>query len=258
MRTTIMCAICAILAFFTLLPGVTEGAGATGAPDLISFLEEARDGFKGVRDYTAMFHKQQRVRGDLHDEELMAVKFRKPFQVYMKWVGAEDHGREVLYVRGKHNNKIVARAAGMLGFFSPTVSIHPLSRIAMTGNLRPITESGMVNTIRLLLEVCEKAKRNGDLKVLYLGEGRVGDRTTYLFERVLPQVKGYPAHRSLIEIDQETKFPLSVKSYGWEGELLEKYIYKDMKINAGLGDNDFDYHNSEYGFGNVIVPIPSE
>ena len=236
--------------------------GAAGspeaAPDLMRLLRKGEENYRAVNDYTTTFHKQQRVRGYLYPEETMFVKFKKPFMVYMKWTGDVDTGREVLYVRGKHGNKILAHPGGIMNIFMPTVSLHPLSMFAMRKNLRPITESGVGNTIRLLLEVCERAAKAGDLEVVRAGEGEVGGRRTERFERLLPAGKGYPAHRTIIEIDKETKFPLLVESHGWKNELLEKYVYDDIKLNTGLTKRDFDWRNSAYGFGHIIVPLPSE
>jgi outer membrane lipoprotein-sorting protein len=227
-------------------------------PDLIPLLKEALSNYAGVTDYTTVFHKQQRVDGRLFDEEVINVKFKKPFKVYMKWVGSVEKGREVLFVKGENGDKMIVRPAGMLGYFAPTVSVHPKSARAMKGNLRPITESGMGNTVKLLLDVCEKARKKNELTVNYLGEGTIGERPTVRFERILPARKGYPAHRSIIELDKETRFPLLVESYGWAGELLERYRYERFKTNTGLDDGQFKRQCGDYGFGRVVVPLPSE
>ena len=230
--------------------------GASEKLDVIELLREAQKNCDLLQDYTVTFHKQQRVGGTLHDEEKIFVKFKKPFMVYMKWTGDVENGREALYVKGKHNDKLVAHLGGMINYFAPAFSLHPSGRLAMRRNLRPITESGVGNTTKLLLEVCEKARKNKDLEAVYQGEGNVGGRKTLKFERLLPQKEGYPAHRTLIEIDAETKIPLSVTSYGWKGELLEKYRYIDLKPDVGLTESDFDKGNREYGFGYIVVPVP--
>jgi outer membrane lipoprotein-sorting protein len=235
------------------IAAVAASAGET--PDIVEMLRGASNHYEKVSDYTATFHKQQRVGGVLYDEEKILVKFRKPFKVYMKWIGPAENGREVLYMEGKNNNKLLVQPGGAWGYFTPAFSIDPESGIAMRKNLRPVTESGIGNTIKLLLEVCLKAQRSGDLTVRYKGEGKIGDRPTHRFERLLPLGKGYPAHRSIIELDKETGFPLSITSYGWKGELLEKYLYEDLCINAGLTEKDYDRGNSEYRFGRFTVPL---
>ncbi|MDD5557517.1 MAG: DUF1571 domain-containing protein [bacterium] len=231
-------------------------AAAPGEGDLIPMLRAARAHGESLEDYTAVFHKQQRVGGTLHAEEKILFKFRKPFMVYMKWLDGAHAGREALFVRGEHGDRLLVHPGGLMNLFAPTVSLDPRGMLAMRGNLRPITEAGILNAVNLLLEVCESAARRGDLDVRDLGPGEADGRPTRRFERILPRKDGYPAHRTLIEMDAETGLPLSVESYGWEGELLEKYRWRDLRSDTGLGTRDFDRSNREYGFGYIVAPIP--
>ena len=252
------------IAVFTGVNSMAQGAGEpasnapackAGGPDLIEMLRQAQKKYETVVDYTVTFHKQQRVGGVLHEEEVALYKFRKPFSVYLKWTGAIDKGREALYVEGKHDGRALVHLGGMVNYFAPTFALHPKGTLAMRKNLRPITESGLGNTIALLVRVCEQAKRNGDLQVRYIGMGETAGRPVHRFERMLPSGKGYPAHKTLVDIDKENGYPVSVVSYGWNGELLEKYLYEDLRTNVGLTDADFDRTNRAYQFGYVTVPI---
>ncbi|MCX6354264.1 MAG: DUF1571 domain-containing protein [Candidatus Aureabacteria bacterium] len=236
-------------------PGAMGGATAA-ISDPVAMLRKALKNYQSVWNYTAIFHKQQRVRGTLFEEEEIQLKFKKPFMVYMKWIGAIDSGREVLYIQGQQEGRILVHLGGMINYFAPSFLIHPTGTLAMRKNLRPISESGIENTITLLIGVCEKAEKNGDMEMHYLGAGKIGERTTQKWERVLPQGKGYPAHRTLVDLDSEMGYPLSVISYGWNGELLEKYLYLDLRTNVGLTGKDFERGNRDYGFGYVTVPIP--
>ncbi|MCX6357741.1 MAG: DUF1571 domain-containing protein, partial [Candidatus Aureabacteria bacterium] len=206
---------------------VASGAGAThgaGDPDPLEILGAARAKYDSIQDYTATFNKQQRVGGTLYGEETILLKFKKPFMVYMKWIGSADTGREALWVKGKNTDRLLVHLGGMGNYFAPSFLLHPTGMLAMRKNLRPITESGMGSTITLILGMCEKAKKAGDLKIKYIGTGEIGGVPTWRFERLLPQKAGYSAHRMLLETDQATGFPLSVTNYGWKGELLEKYL----------------------------------
>ncbi|MEI6632937.1 MAG: DUF1571 domain-containing protein [Chlamydiota bacterium] len=243
-----------------VLGGLVWGGGRAfteqgKSADLLEMLAAARAHYVSVHDYTTTFHKQQRVGGVLQPEEKMLFKFKKPFSVYLKWTGEMHNGREALFVRGKYGNKLLVHLGGMVNYFAPTVSLHPAGWRAMGNNLRPITESGMESTVALITGVCEQAKKNGDLKVRYCGEGQVAGRPTRKFERLLPAGKGYPAHLTLFELDRETGYPLSIISYGWEGEVLEKYRYEEFRTNVGLTDKDFDRGNQGYGFGYFTVPL---
>ena len=250
MRTTMTAAL--LLLILAPLSASEEGE----APDLMRLLAAARLHYAGVTDYTAVFHKQQRVGGVLQPEEKTQFKFMKPFSVYMKWIGGSHTGREALFVRGKYHDRLLVHLGGMANYFAPTMALYPNGMLAMRNNLRPITESGMESTINLIARVCEEARRNGDLTVRYRGEGNVAGRPTHIFERLLPKGKGYTAHLSLLELDKETGYPLSVLSYGWDGELLEKYRYERFRTNVGLTERDFDRGNRAYAFGRFTAPIP--
>jgi outer membrane lipoprotein-sorting protein len=236
--------------------GASVAKGGANEPDLIELLHLAQKNYETVQDYTATFHKQQRVGGVLYGEEDILFKFKKPFMVYMKWIGDIDKGREALYAEGKHDRKLLVHLGGMINYFAPTFALHPTGALAMRRNSRPITESGLGNTITLLVQMCERAQRNGDLRVRYLGAREVGGRPVHLFERTLPRKEGYPAHRTVLALDRETGYPLSVTSYGWSGELLEKYLYEGLRTDVGLTEADFESSNSAYHFAYVTVPIP--
>lgn len=48
--------------------------------------------------------------------------------------------------------------------------------------------------------------------------------------------------------------PVRYAAYSWPSrpgggpELIEEYTYLNLKLNPGLTDQDFDYHNPEYNF----------
>ncbi len=242
----------------TLLSGL--GAGARGAaappPDFLETLSMARHRLSAVQDYTAVFYKQQRVGGVLQPEEKILFKFKRPFMVYMKWIGDAHSGREALFVKGKHGDKLLVHPGGMANYFAPTAALDPNGMLAMRNNLRPITESGMEAMINLIAEACELARQRGDLVVRYCGTSRLDGRAVHRFERFLPADKGYPARMTTFEMDSETGYPLLVSSYGWEGEVLERYRYENFRTDVGLTDKDFDRGNRAYGFGRLTARIP--
>lgn len=137
MRTTMTAAL--LLLILAPLSASEEGE----APDLMRLLAAARLHYAGVTDYTAVFHKQQRVGGVLQPEEKTQFKFMKPFSVYMKWIGGSHTGREALFVRGKYHDRLLVHLGGMANYFAPTMALYPNGMLAMRNNLRPITESGM-------------------------------------------------------------------------------------------------------------------
>jgi len=101
-----------------------------------------------VENYRAIFHKQERVEGRLMEEETVLFKFKRPFKVYMKWMKEPYRGRELLYVEGWNNNRMMVRDSGIMGMM--TVSLNPKGSLAMKGNRHPVTDSGLDHLVRLL------------------------------------------------------------------------------------------------------------
>jgi hypothetical protein len=216
--------------------------------DQSKFLQQLRQKCsETITDFTATFLKQERISGELRDQETADMKWRaKPFSVYMKYTEG-DKGREALYVEGQHDNKLLVHPGGFLG---PLIQIQlaPDAERVMKDNLRPITAAGMTNMLSAIVSQCELAKKNGDLKLEYLGKTEVGGRKVYTIKRTLPQKKIYPCKELVIFIDCDTITPLGTDAYDWDGQLLSKYRYNDLKLNPGLTDDDFDRGNKNYNF----------
>ncbi len=54
--------------------------------------------------------------------------------------------------------------------------------------------------------------------------------------------------RAVTYTDAKTKLLVKLEIYDWSNKLYEYYEFKDMKINVGLTDNDFDPNNEKYKF----------
>ena len=138
-------------------------------------LEELR---ANVRDYSCTLVKQERVGGVLNEQEYMYTEIRNrqvqndqvvvPFAVYMYFLKPEkSKGREVIYVEGRNNDKLVAHEANFLKTFG-AVWLDPNGPIAMRGNLYPITDVGVETLILKLLEKGERDRQRGEVQVEFI------------------------------------------------------------------------------------------
>src|SRR5204863_5478443 len=80
------------------------------------WLAEAKASFAGIRDYTAMVVRQERIGGQLQPEAFIDVRIRQqPFSVCLKWTSPKQlAGQEAIFITGKNNNEIRAKGAGFL------------------------------------------------------------------------------------------------------------------------------------------------
>ncbi len=212
---------------------------------------------ENVHDYTATVIKQERIGGELSPEQVCFVKIRnKPFSVYMRFLSPPDLvGREVIYVDGANGGNIVAHGTGVQALLG-AVKVAPKGPLAMLGQRYPITELGIENLTRRLIEVGHHDEQYGETYVWQNDDAKVGDRPCISLTVMHPvKHSGFIFHIARIFVDKELMVPLHYEAYDWpkaEGEppqLLERYTYANLKLNAGLTDADFDPSNPEYHFG---------
>ena len=229
-----------VLLSLFLIMALSTKAKAEEQIDPERWIREAETAHGQVGDYRAIFHKQERVEGKLTEEETVLFKFERPFKVYMKWVKSPYKGRELLYVEGWNNNRMMVRDSGITGMI--TVNLDPKGSLAMKGNRRPITDSG--------LDHLRRGIKDKELEFKKVGEEAVYRRRTQRVEILSPrnEAKDYYCYRATLNLDLEKKVPIKVQIYNWENNLVEDYAYEDLRFNVGLSDADFSPKNPEYRF----------
>jgi hypothetical protein len=227
-----------------------------------------------VKDYTCILVKRERVAGRLLPHEHIAMSLREaqvragrvvvPFSVYLRFLGPEElRGREVLYVEGRNQGKMIAKNGGPRFSYVTTV-VHPESDLALDRNRYPITEIGIKNLIRRLIENGRRLLGNARCDVNYYTGAKINDRMCTVIEvrnRVRRDEDEFWLAR--IFVDDQLQLPVRYVAYDWpederdEPPLIEEYTYLNLKLNPGLSDWDFDHRNENYGFRKDFDPSRS-
>ncbi|HEY2761112.1 MAG TPA: DUF1571 domain-containing protein, partial [Pirellulales bacterium] len=181
----------------------------------------------------------------------------QPFSVYMKFLAPDDlAGQEVIYVDGANENKLIGHAGSGAAALLGAKWLVPSGPIAMFGQRYPITELGIANLTKRLIEIGEHDRQYGECYVWRNDHAMVGDRPCISITVMHPERRPvFIFHIARIFIDKEWMVPLHYEAYDWPrqpGEappLLERYTYTQLKLNLGLTDGDFDPRNPEYHFG---------
>ena len=99
----------------------------------------------------------------------MYVKVRhKPFSVYIYFVSpAKIKGQEVIFVEGKNDGKIWADTVGIKDKLVGTVSLFPDGQVAMEGQRYPLTQLGILNLTKRLVQVAEQDIKYGECEVKF-------------------------------------------------------------------------------------------
>jgi hypothetical protein len=209
-----------------------------------SLLLAAKHRADSLNDYTLTLTSQERVGGRLMPEATMFVKFKRPFSVYIKNLTGKQKDREIIYVKGQNNDKMIVSRLNLLGGLSAKIS--PDNIWAKKESRHSITEAGLPNTMNRMVSIVdsEGKKTTSRPTVTYLGEGSCSLKRVV---RVRIENSSY-APKTEIALDPATLLPVSITSYDADGSLLESYNYRDIKTNVGLTDADFSPENSNYKF----------
>ena len=227
-------------------------------------LEKSR---KDYRDYTAILVKRERVGGRLYDEQYMFAKIRNrkvnsagqvatPFSFYLKFLKPSSvKGREVIYVEGQNNGKLVAHEGGFKGKFTPSLYLDPNGTLAMMGQRYPATEIGIERMCEKLIARASHDRTLGDCQVT-TQPAKINKRPATRVEVVHPNRKPkLDFHMARVFVDNEYGVPVRYEAYDWprtpgapvsENELIEEYTYVRLEFNVGLSDADFDPANKAY------------
>jgi hypothetical protein len=229
---------------------------------LVPFLQMAqtsRDAVAGVRDYQALFTKQELVGRKVFNGRMLIKLRHEPFGVYLKFVD-QNAGREVLYAGPHYQGKMMAHEApGTLSSIVGTVSLEPTSARAMAEGRHPITEIGMAKMMESLMRQWEgemKFNDPEDPKVYYYPNAKLAGQIECqaAITRHENPKRQFRFYETRVFFDKKSNFPIRLEQYGFpdsahpEGYLVEQYIYTNIKTNVGLTDADFDVHNRNYRF----------
>lgn len=229
---------------------------------------------KNVLDYRCDFIKRERIGGRLRPTEQVKLLVRNhrdvsatckectPLGVYMKFLGPRDcKNREVLFVEGANNGKMLVKEGGTRGRFLPSVWLSPNGTFASSSSRYPITEVGLVRLTERLIESAESNTCDeGECKVKYIKGAKVDGRQCSYLEVIRavkkPNEPLGPNNIYLAQVflDEEMKLPIRYAAYDWPSvpggkpKLVEEYTYRQIELNVGLCEKDFSPKNPQYKF----------
>jgi Protein of unknown function (DUF1571) len=206
-------------------------------------------------NYSCRLAKRERVGGKLGNYQWMSLKVRqRPFSVYAAFANKQERPwQEVAYIEGRDDGKMFVHSDEfrLMG----TVSLFPDSDRAMRDNRYPLTDVGVLNLIKKLVERAENDAKFDDCDVKIFKDAKIEGRPC-LYIRVTHQNRRpeFTFHMARIFIDNELNVPVRYEAYTWpetpDGKplLLEEYTYLDCRFDVRLTDRDFDINNPDYFF----------
>ena len=177
-------------------------------------------------------------------EQTMQLKMRhKPFSVYLKFANPHS-GREVIYVDGHNDGKLVVNLGGTLGKILGLRKLEPNNKLVMKENRYPITDIGILRMLDTVVQQWEKLP--GNSKVRYFPNAKLGKKSVRVIQVIRPKRSSEsPFHMTRLYIDNKTRLPIRVQQYGFPRKsggkppLIEEYTYSNVKLDKKIGDSDF-------------------
>jgi hypothetical protein len=189
-------------------------------------------------------------------EELLQYKFRRePFSLHIKWIGLEAKGRELIYVAGKHEEKVQILTGKGEGLLVP--SGKRVTRLATDSDVRSksrhdIREGGMgmsIDWFGRVLAIMEKDPSQMN-RLRYLGlKPRHPEREAGLeaveetippnWEPLLPKGGRRTTYFDPDPASPSFGLPILIVTIGDSGREVEYYWFDQLKP-AEWTDSDFD------------------
>ena len=125
----------------------------------------------------------------------------------------------------------------------------------MSGNRYPITEFGIKRLIERMILLGERELQHQECEVEIRDHVNFTDHVCQCIEVKHPiKREHFEYHLVRIYIDNELRVPIRFESYDWpqagsdDPVLMEEYTYRNLKLNVGLTEADFQRDNPAYGF----------
>jgi hypothetical protein len=221
-------------------------------PPLEKVLEQAQARYASIDSYVARFTRREVINGKKEPEELILFKFRKtPFSVYFKWLGQTGEGREVVYVKGQHGNKIHSLlAAGDVPLMPAgmRMALAPDSVLVQSASRHSITDAGFGSALESILHLQTAVSRGDNSRGGLVDQG-MQKRPDYdagplrMVEHTIPggMEKALPhGGKRLVGFDPQSQFPVLIQTFDEKGQEVEYYRYDRLQPAVALDDYDFN------------------
>ncbi|MEO6809988.1 MAG: DUF1571 domain-containing protein [Isosphaeraceae bacterium] len=203
-------------------------AGEPPTREVRALIAAARAKLASLTTYQVQITRQERVGNTLQPVENIVLSARRdPKAIRIEWPDGPHKGREVLYSADDPTNMHVNMADAIV----PLVMKLPLTSPRVRDSSRhPISEAGLDGLVDNLVKTVESAEAGGpnasrlSLSGPETPEGL--DRPCHKITEVRPDGEIW-----VVDIDVETALPALVQANAPNGDLLERYSFRDVQAD---------------------------
>src|SRR5262245_2218756 len=96
-----------------------QPVGRAADSPLRQLANKALEKEKSMNSYICRLRRREQASGKSEPMEVILLKYRRsPLSIHFKWLGEENKGRELIYVKGQHDDKIQV-LTGLGDWFGP-------------------------------------------------------------------------------------------------------------------------------------------
>jgi hypothetical protein len=210
-----------------------------------------------LRDCAFTFVKRESIAGKLSDHEAVFLKVRnEPFSIYAYTLGPKQpKGQEAIYVAGRNDDKVIVHVTGIRHKLVGMLALAPDAPEIMEGNRYSITSGGYVNMLTKIIRLYQQEMTEGVSEVQVIPGAKVDGRVCTCVQVSHPHAgRNFVFQTTRMFYDDATGLPLRWEAYdfppqpGQAPPLAEEYTYRNVQLNVGLTDADFDPNNPQYAF----------
>ncbi len=199
------------------LPATGSAVADESVATVKTLIATGRESLGRIQTYQVSMTRQERVGESLLPSETLLLSVRRsPKAVRLEWSEGDNKGREVLYSSAENEGQMHIKMPNSV--LLPRMSLAPDSPLVMRNSRHPITEAGLD-------------------AILDKMESSLGDQVVYEGTVQAPEV-GAPCHKItrksaegeawIIYLDSKSAIPLFVQATGPDGQLLERYLFRDL------------------------------
>jgi hypothetical protein len=206
-------------------------APASAEPTPEALVSASRTRLDSLQSYQVTLNRQERVGETLQEPEEVLVSIKRdPRSVRLEWPSGPHKGREVIYLAAEDNGGSMHINAADSVIPVPPIKMPVNNPMVLRNARHPITEAGF-ETIVANMEKSLEATRAGDAShgtLTYAGLENPGalSKPCQKLVRVTPSGETWNVY-----IDPDTKLPAMVEATAQNGDLLERYIFSEPRVD---------------------------
>jgi hypothetical protein len=206
-----------------------SAADASAEVNSKALLSRAAARLDGLQNYQVKLTRLERVNGQLQPEEdvLLSIQ-RDPKAIRLEWSGGPNKGREVIY-SSKLDPRMIFVHMSNTPIPLPAMRIPVDSPLVMRNSRHAITEAGFDSLVTNLKKSSAHGDDDSEAGTLhYRGPEKPSglDRSCHHFVRRTQSGETWNVY-----LDQSSLLPRMVVAEDRQGELIERYVYREIREN---------------------------